>query len=154
MCIRDRHSFLLKPYNTLELIYAIELAVEVYNKQPHPEVATTSPDLSPKDFFFVKKNQVYHKVFTNTIQYVEVEGRYSKITTAEASFLIQLALKEVEKILPSNDFIRTHRNYIVQKSKIREIHSQDNLIVLEGKKTALIGRKYKEAFLKSNFTLR
>ena len=116
--------------------------------------APSTSSVSSKEFLFVKKNHIYHKVFLNNIQYIEVEGRYSKIATADKAFLVQLALKEVEKLLPSNDFIRTHRNYIVQKSKIQEIHNQDNLIILEGKQTALIGRKYKEDFLKNNFTLR
>lgn len=151
--LTNPHSFLLKPYNTIELIYAIELAVEAANKQS-PSSSTSATPTPPKDFIFVKKNHVYHKVFLKNIQYIEVEGRYSKIATADKAFLIQLALKEIEKILPPNDFIRTHRNFIVQKSKIQEIHNQDNLIILEGKLTALIGRKYKEDFLKNNFTLR
>lgn len=151
--LTNPHSFLLKPYNSIELIYAIELAVEAANKQPVsvPNVPTNAP---AKEFLFVKKNHVYHKIFLNNIQYIEVEGRYSKIATTDKAFLIQLALKEVEKLLPASDFIRTHRNYIVQKSKIQEIHNQDNLIILEGKQTALIGRKYKEDFLKNNFTLK
>lgn len=150
--LTNPHSFLLKPYNKIELFYAIELAIEASNKQI-PK-ADSKNDGAAKDFVFVKKNQIYHKVFFNNIHYIEVEGRYSKIATSEKAYHIQLALKEVEKILPTSDFIRTHRNYIVQKSKIKEIHNQDNLIVLEGKQTALIGRKYKDIFLKNNFTLR
>lgn len=150
--LTNPHSFLLKPYNRIELFYAIELAIEASNKQtPTINAKNKTP---VKDFVFVKKNQIYHKVFFNNIHYIEVEGRYSKIATAEKSYHIQLALKEVEKILPTSDFIRTHRNYIVQKRKIKEIHSHDNLIILEGKQTALIGRKYKDLFLKDNFTLK
>lgn len=151
--LTNPHSFLLKPYNTIELVYAIELAVEAANRQSYQPITSPIPT-SPKRFIFVKKSNVYHKIFLNNIQYIEVEGRYSKIATSNKSFLIQLALKEVEKLLPSTDFVRTHRNYIVQKSKIQEIHNQDNLIVLEGNQTALIGRKYKEDFLKNNFTLK
>ena len=52
-------------------------------------------------------------------------------------------MKTMEEILPPSRFIRVHRSFIVQKSKIREI--ERNRIVF-GDVYIPIGDSYKQAF--------
>jgi DNA-binding LytR/AlgR family response regulator len=54
-------------------------------------------------------------------------------------------MKAMEQMLPSSRFIRVHRSYIVQKSKIREIDR--NRIVYDDDLYIPIGDSYKQAFL-------
>ena len=53
-------------------------------------------------------------------------------------------MKAMEQMLPASKFIRVHRSYIVQKSKIREI---DRNRIVFGDKFIPIGDSYKQAFL-------
>ena len=54
-------------------------------------------------------------------------------------------MKAIEQMLPSSRFIRVHRSFIVQKSKIREIDR--NRIVYDKDLYIPIGDSYKQAFL-------
>ena len=54
-------------------------------------------------------------------------------------------MKAIEQMLPSSRFVRVHRSYIVQKSKIREIDR--NRIVYDDNLSIPIGDSYKQAFL-------
>ena len=68
-----------------------------------------------------------------------------KIYTEEAArpVVSLMNMKTMEEILPPSRFIRVHRSFIVQKSKIREI--ERNRIVF-GDVYIPIGDSYKQAF--------
>ncbi|MEL7021909.1 MAG: response regulator transcription factor, partial [Bacteroidota bacterium] len=128
--LSNPYSYLLKPYNKVELSYAIELAMEAANQAVSQDSAS-NPTSTAEGSVFIKKNNIYYKVLFTDIIYVEVEGRYSKVITADNTYHIQSSLKDMEALLPMTDFVRVHRNYIIQRDKIREVHAQDNLIVLK-----------------------
>ncbi|RIV35995.1 DNA-binding response regulator [Flagellimonas lutimaris] len=55
------------------------------------------------------------------IEFIKASGNYSEIHTVDKErFLHDKTLEKLTKILP-DDFIRIHRSYIVQKSKINKI---------------------------------
>lgn len=137
--ITKPHGYILKPFNEQEVLYTIELVLEKHNGAK--KNCTTLP-------YFFKKNAVFHKVHPNDISLVEVEGRYCKVSTYENNFIIQYALADFKNQLPVF-FLRIHRNYIVNTNKIVEVHSKDNLIVLEKNKYINFGRKYKNAFFEN-----
>ena len=56
-------------------------------------------------------------------------------------------MKDIEKKLPSSDFIRVHRSFIVRIDKIVAIE-QPNLILEEDKKLIPIGGSYKDDLAK------
>jgi len=137
-------SFLLKPFNKLEILYAIELVLEKsMNNSEWFENRNDAVD----DAFFIKKNKVFHKVRLRDISCVEVEGRYSKIMADKNTFLLEYTLIDLQKRLPTSMFIRSHRNYIVNMNKVKEVHYNDNLIILEDNTKALLGRSYKKDFI-------
>lgn len=139
--ITNPHGFLLKPFNELELIYSIELIIEKYNTEKE-----ISPN--PDTPFFFKKRSSFFKVEPSDIIYLEVEGRYCKIHTITNSFLTQKSLKDLLKRLPQNLFIRVHRNYIINCAMVKEVHSEDNLIILQNNIYISLGRAYKADFFK------
>ncbi len=142
--IEQPFSFLLKPFNKLEILYAIELALEKFlNNSEWLERRNNAVD----DAFFIKKNGVFHKIRLYDISCIEVEGRYSKIRADNNIFLLEHTLIDLQKRLPKSMFIRTHRNYIVNMKKVKEIHYNDNLIILEDNAKALLGRSYKKGFM-------
>jgi len=136
-------SFLMKPFNELEVLYAIEMAVEkFYYGSAIPTMEQNVPITN--DFLFVKKKNSLKKIFLKEIVYVEVEERYCNIITEEEKFMIQISLTKILKILENFNFTRTHRNYIVNTEKIIEIVLSDNLIVLQGNHKIVLSEKYKD----------
>lgn len=143
--ITQPYSFLLKPFNKNEIAYTIELALE-----KHMFESETNTDCISS--FFVKKKDVFFKVPLIDVYCIEVEDRYSKISTKNGDFLIQSSLFDLHKKLPVDIFSRIHRNYVINQNEIKEIHAKDNLIVLNNNLQISIGRSYKKDFL-NNFNI-
>lgn len=136
-------SFLMKPFNELEVLYAIEMAVEkFYYGSTIPTVEQNVPIIN--EFLFVKKKNSLKKILLKDILYVEVEERYCNIIIEEEKFMVQISLTKILKILENFKFSRTHRNYIINTEKIIEIVLCDNLIVLKGNHKIVLSDKYKD----------
>ncbi|GAA3625646.1 LytR/AlgR family response regulator transcription factor [Flavivirga jejuensis] len=136
------HGFVLKPFNEKELVYTIQLILNKHNRSIEDNTALNDNSSVP---YFFKKNGVFYKILPKDISFVEVEGRYCKIITLKTNFISQYTLTDFHKQLPSF-FLRVHRNYVVNANKIKEVHSKDNLIVLENNQTITLGRAYKNTF--------
>ncbi len=144
-------SFLLKPFNALEILYAIELALEKFTKNKEERESSGE---AVENAFFIKKKSVFYKICFKDISYVEVEGRYAKVMADKKTFLLEHTLVDLEKRLPKSIFARSHRNYIVNMNKVKEVHYNDNLIILEDNTKALLGRSYKNDFTRGYSILR
>ncbi len=147
--IRSKTSnYFLNPLNEVELTDALELALDKFSEKPPIFSARTHPSVYLNKPFFIKKNSILVKVFEKDIQFVTVEGRYSRILTSDEDFLVQLSLKQFLEISSSN-FIRTHRNYVVNFDKIEKVFLLDNLILLKNGMKVDISRQYKQKFMHS-----
>jgi two-component system, LytTR family, response regulator len=138
------YSFLLKPFNELEVLYAIEMAVEKFYQQTNVFATENEDTVVGDDYFFIKKKGALKKVAIDDIVYIEVEERYCNIVTLDEKFLITFSLTKLTKLLDPNVFVRTHRSYIANKNRIIEISLSDNLIVLEGDYKITLSEKYKD----------
>ena len=136
-------SFLMKPFNELEILYALEMAIEKFYAQPNVFLSEDQDTVISKDYLFIKKRKTLNKIHVTDILYVEVEDRYCNIITADEKFVVQMSLSKIMEILNPQYFSRTHRNFLVNTSKITQITPQDNLVLLEGGYTILLSDKYK-----------
>ncbi len=136
-------SFLMKPFNELEILYALEMAVEKFYAQPDVFIDENRATVVSKDYLFIKKRKTLKKIQVTDILYVEVEDRYCNIITAEEKFVVQMSLSKIMEILGSEIFARTHRNFLVNTTKITQITPQDNLVLLEGGYDIVLSDKYK-----------
>ena len=86
-----------------------------------------------KEHVFVKKKGVYHKVPIASIAYVSSNDNYSEITTDKGqTFVVRFPLSKMEEMLPSNDFMRIHRQYIICMQKIDSVNLQDGVLMMLG----------------------
>ncbi|WPV69211.1 response regulator transcription factor [Chitinophaga sp. LS1] len=136
-------SFLLKPFNELEILYAIEMAVEKFYGQQQVFTSEEPAAVVSKDFLFIKKKGALKKVQTGDIIYIEVVERYCNIITEKEKFLVQISLSKILDLVDTTLFYQTHRNYIVNAEKIIEIIPADNLILLQGNHQVLLSDTYK-----------
>ena len=99
------------------------------------------------DTIFVKTDYRVVKVTISDIRYIEGMSEYLKIfIEGEPKPIVTLlSMKKMEEKLPEN-FMRIHRSYIVNLTKIQEINK--NRIIMDAETFLPIGDMYKEAFQK------
>ena len=137
-------SFLLKPFNELEVLYAIEMAIEKFYDQTNIFLSEEQDTVIGNSHLFIKKKNALKKVALQDIIYIEVEERYCNIITSKENYLVALSLTKITEFLYTNTFAKTHRNYIVNTNKISEIILSENLIILEGNYKITLSEKYKD----------
>ena len=146
-------SFLMKPFNELEILYALEMAVEKFYDQANVFHSEDQNTVISNDSLFIKKNKALKKVQIKDIVYIEVEDRYCNIITEAEKFVILISLTKIIQPLDPTKFFQTHRNYIVNAGKIEEIIVNDNLVILKGNHKVTLSDKYKD-FVKNFRILR
>ncbi|MEM6684835.1 MAG: response regulator transcription factor [Bacteroidota bacterium] len=148
------YGYIVKPYNELELIYAIENTIEKFYGQEDSFSGEDENTVISQDHLFIKKGRSLKKVHIDQIIFIEVEEKYCNIITDKEKFVILISLVKILDLLDATIFYRTHRNYIVNIRKIEEIIPQDNLILLEGKHSATLSGKYKDDIINKFRTLK
>ena len=139
-------DYLLKPISYADFLEASNKALQWFQlvqQQSDPRVAAT-PEEEVKSIF-VKSEYKLLQINLDDIRYIEGLKDYVKIYTEQSPhpILSLMNMKSIEQMLPASRFIRVHRSFIVQKSKIREI--ERNRIVF-GDVYIPIGDSYKQAF--------
>lgn len=130
----DIVDYLLKPISFPRFMKAALKAKEILAQhEPH--------QISNDGFFFVKCSQKIEKIIVQDITYVESMSNYVIIHTKDKKYMTYLTFKSVEDQLPSDQFIRIHRSYMVALNAIKTIEGSD--LILEGA-TLPISKNYKD----------
>jgi len=130
-------DYLLKPISFERFSKTINKIVEgKLFSQP-----TKENEKQPTDHIFIKSNSKFFKVNFSEIIYVEGMKDYLKIYTADYKLITHQTMSEMEKILPSKQFIRIHKSYIIALAHIKSIYGN---IIETGKASIPIGINYKE----------
>lgn len=147
------YSYLLKPFNELEVLYAVEMAMEKFYEQQDVFMGDDEDTVISEEYLFIKKGRSLKKVHVSEIIYIEVEEKYCNIITEKERFVILISLTKILNLLDNELFYRTHRNFIVNVDKILEIVPADNLILVSGNHKVTLSDKYKD-FIKKMRTLK
>ncbi len=152
--VSEPYGYIIKPFKEIDLHTSIEMAIYKHEKETDLKKErdflysiVENKESKDKDLIFVKSNSRLVKVKSTDIYFVEALKDYVVINTETAKFTIHSTMKEIEKKLSSNDFIRVHRSFIVRTHKIVAIE-QPNLILENDKKLIPIGGSYKEELSK------
>ena len=140
-------DYLLKPISYADFLEACNKALQWFQliQQSEQPSGTSSPAEEEPRSIFVKSEYKLLQIDLDDIRYIEGLKDYVKIYTEQSPhpILSLMNMKAIEQMLPASRFIRVHRSFIVQKSKIREI--ERNRIVF-GDVYIPIGDSYKQAF--------
>jgi DNA-binding LytR/AlgR family response regulator len=130
-------DYLLKPFSFQRFVKAV-------SKVPKAEVIIQNTD-NQRDVIFIKSGHELIKVVLESILFIKADANYTEIITKNKKYLSSEALRHWEGTLDSQQFMRVHKSYIVNTSKIEKIVG--NQLYLEGEKLVPIGRAYKETFI-------
>ena len=130
----DVTDFLKKPVSNARFLKTIE-KIQLRSQQNQTVVS------SKDETIFIKTDSKLIQVELKKIVWVEALGNYMQIHTNDDKFTILSTMKDIASKLPSNDFIRIQRSFIVRLDKIKSI--QDNYVVLHDKQIH-IGKAYKD----------
>jgi len=106
--------------------------------------AAKEGDLFSDDHIFIRSNSKFFRVNFSEILFIEGSRDYLKVHTPDYSLITHQTMNDLEKSLPSRQFIRVHKSYIVALRHIRSIYG--NSIEL-GKTTIPIGVSYKDSVM-------
>jgi two-component system, LytTR family, response regulator LytT len=150
--ITEPYGYIIKPFKEIDLRTSIEMAQ--YKHQKETDVRKERDFLYSivenkdfKDIIFVKSNSRLVKVRTKDIYFIEALKDYVVINTLNARYTIHSTMKDIERKLSPNEFVRVHRSFIVRIDKIVAIESP-NLLLEDEKKPIPIGGSYKDELTK------
>ena len=71
-----------------------------------------------KDYLFITVQKKKVKISFSEILFVESQREYIKLVTTKATYLSKMSTHEIESLLPSTQFKRIHRSFIVALNRI------------------------------------
>lgn len=126
----DVLDYLLKPISFQRFLKAVEKAKDYYSTHQAP--AATSSQLPPPtpgdDHIFIKTGSMLKKILYDDILFAEALQNYVAIHTKEKKYITYLTFKSIEDNLPAARFLKVHKSYIIQLSKVDGIEGNDIVI--------------------------
>ncbi|HFB99686.1 MAG TPA: response regulator transcription factor [Phaeodactylibacter sp.] len=114
----DAVDYLLKPFSFERFLQAVNKAkTQIFAQQK--EVAAASS--SKEKFLTIKSDHKLIKVFLKDILFIEGLREYVRIVTATEKIVTLERLKNLEEQLASENFLRVHKSYLINISKVKSV---------------------------------
>jgi two-component system, LytTR family, response regulator len=127
----DVHAvdYLLKPYSEERLAEALTRARErIHGHEPAPTqklVAEVRAGRAPLQRILIRDRSDVHVVPVQKIDYIEAQDDYAAITSGGKHYLKEQTLAELETLLDANVFVRIHRRYLLNLSRLARIEQSE-----------------------------
>lgn len=144
-------DYLLKPFGQSEFMRAA-MKVKRQYELIHPakdtqDVEDTAPASIEGDILFVKVDYRIVRITISDITYIESQSEYLKIhLDGRPSLMVLMSIKRMAELLPHDRFVRIHRSYVVNMSRVREVARMR--VVMSQDVVLPIGESYKDDTLK------
>lgn len=123
----DVLDYLVKPITFSRFFKAVSKAKDYH--QLLVKSSTTDPaKTEAPDYFFIKCDYKYERIYINEILYIQAMQNYITIHTIKGKYITLLYLKSIEQNLDPQSFIRVHKSYIVSIPKIESIENNEIII--------------------------
>lgn len=142
----DAVDYLLKPVPFDRFLKAVNKALA----QKKAQEALDNPPaeeggLQSDDYIFIKSDTRFFKVDLQDILFIEGMRDYIAVHTPKQRILTLMNMSQMQEKLPSTDFMRVHKSYIIGLNHITLI--QQNRVTIHEREIP-ISNSYKETFLK------
>jgi DNA-binding LytR/AlgR family response regulator len=141
-------DYLVKPVRYARFLKAINRVIrerETNQKPARGASPVQASSVSP-DTLFVDTGGRYVRLAMPEILYVQAEGNYVQIHLEDgSSHLVRNTMKKTQEQLPSSDFVRVHRSYIVRVDQIKDI--EDWSIVTGERAVIPVSESYRDPLM-------
>jgi DNA-binding LytR/AlgR family response regulator len=143
----DVADYLLKPIPFERFLQAVEKVYDSFKPKaaPTPQVIQQIEvqENNTRSYMFVKTEYRMQRIDFKDIAYIEGLKEYLIIYLPNEKILTLQSFKKIEELLPTSNFVRVHKSYIVALDKIESI--ERNRIKI-GDKLIPIGESYSKFF--------
>lgn len=131
-------DYLLKPLKYVRFIKAVNKVLDL-----RKIAKNTTFDISEEDIF-VKSELKYVRIKFSEVYFIEAMADYVVLYLKDTKHIIHSTMKGIEQKIPNDSFVRIHRSYIVNLTKIDQVENSN--VVISAKKLP-IGASYKADFM-------
>lgn len=138
-------DYLLKPFGFNDFLKSANKALR-QSESRSPKIESRMEVVTDEyDHLFVKADYKMIRLDINKIIYVESKSEYVRIYLEnEKPIMTLLSMKALEERLPADKFMRVHRSFLVNTSRITAI--ANNRIIIGKEVYIPIGNQFKEKF--------
>ncbi len=134
-------DYLLKPFSLERFIIAVDKAKERLLQTTKSVKENSS--LAHQDYFFIKAERKTFKIAYHDCLYAEAQGNYTKVVAIDTTILTKMAFSSFIATLPGELFIRVHRSFIINITRIT--HIEGNRVFIQQNEIP-IAQNYRDLF--------
>lgn len=134
----DALDYMLKPFDFEEFQSTVQRIAKRFDYE--------AAEQAEEDMLYIKIDYKTRSVRMSDIRYVETHGEYVRIylVRTEEPLVPLLSMKKLEERLPSEQFMRIHRSYIINLSQIKSVGK--GRVVMDEDTSLPIGDVFREKF--------
>lgn len=117
-------DYLLKPFEFERFLVAVT-KVKSGQRDRSSEVSDPGQKTESKDYLFLNVQKKKVKILFAEILYIESQREYVKIVTTKNEYLSKISTTEIESLLPSRQFRRIHRSFIISIDKVESYSAEE-----------------------------
>ncbi len=146
-------DYLLKPIDTHELIQAVERVEKNRKTAPeqieHLRGQLTAPLKNLPDRIALPYQNGVAFVNLKDILYCESDDNHTKFYLADGQhYLATKSMREIQDLLEERDFLRVHRQYLINLSHIKKfVKGEGNYIVMTNQQSIPVSRTQKDRLM-------
>ena len=134
-------GYLTKPFKKADIHSAVSLAVQ-NTSAPKQRAPKSTDDPIVPDTVYVKGKNGFLKLVFKDILYIKSDLKYVDLHTNDKTHSLRYNLHEIAEKLPRNLFLKVHRSYIVNKTKVDGIGP--SYLEIKGSKIPISATKKEE----------
>ncbi|WP_286755428.1 LytTR family DNA-binding domain-containing protein [Roseivirga sp. UBA838] len=131
-------DYLMKPIAFERFIKAIQKVKDKFGQN--------STSLPVQDYIMLKADKKMYRTPYEDILFCEALGDYVKVHLKDKVLIVTTTMKKLLAELPEQIFLRTHKSYIINKTKVEYIEGNQIKI---GSQMISIGQSYRDVVLKA-----
>ena len=151
-------DYLLKPYDFKRFSTSVERVLRFMGKEKQTNHAlidmlkSWNPPTKKLDMIWVNHRGKLIPVDVSAIDYLESDGNYVSIHADRQKYLLRKSLKDLHAQLDPQQFVRVHRSFVVNKLRIKEMHSRshgDLIAVMHNGDQVTVSRRYRDQLIQT-----
>lgn len=132
-------DYLLKPYSFQRFVQAVNKVLDFYSaKKDEPPISEDG-----NRYVFIKTEYRHERVDFDDILFIEGMKDYLRIVCRDRKIMTLMSFAKLEELLPSSEFCRVHKSYLVALKKIKSV--ERGIIIIADQRIP-VSNTYKDSF--------